>query len=89
MTRLGKTIPVQAWKDPRGFQEAEDPRFQDIRHVKVVRLSALRNGRLYLPGNISGTHFCWGNRGNTVVKVLCYKSEGRWFVPSWCQWVFL
>jgi hypothetical protein len=20
-----------------------------------------------------------GNRGGTVVKVLCYKSEGRWF----------
>jgi len=21
--------------------------------------------------------------GSTVVKVLCYKSEGRWFDPSW------
>jgi len=20
-----------------------------------------------------------------VVKVLCYKSEGRWFDPSWCH----
>ena len=26
--------------------------------------------------------------GSTVVKVLCYKSEGRWFGPSWCQWIF-
>jgi len=26
-----------------------------------------------------------GNRGGTVVKVLCYKSEGRWFNPSWCH----
>ena len=25
---------------------------------------------------------------NTVVKVLCYKSEGRWFDPSWCHWHF-
>ena len=25
------------------------------------------------------------DRGSTVVKVLCYKSEGRWFDPSWCQ----
>ena len=25
--------------------------------------------------------------GSTVVKVLCYKSEGRWFDPSWCQWI--
>ena len=21
----------------------------------------------------------WGDRGSTMVKVLCYKSEGRWF----------
>jgi len=30
-----------------------------------------------------------GDRGSTVAKVLCYKSEGRWFDPSWCQWIFL
>jgi len=29
-----------------------------------------------------------GNRGGTVVKVLCYKSEGQWFDPSWCHWIF-
>ena len=29
-----------------------------------------------------------GGRSITVVKVLCYKSEGRWFDPSWCQWMF-
>ena len=23
-----------------------------------------------------------------MVKVLCYKSEGRWFDPSWCHWNF-
>jgi len=28
------------------------------------------------------------DRGSTVVKVLCYKSEGSWFDPSWCQWIF-
>jgi len=27
-----------------------------------------------------------GDRGGTVVKVLCYKSEGRWFYASWCHW---
>jgi len=26
-----------------------------------------------------------GDRGGTVVRVLCYKSEGRWFDPSWCH----
>jgi hypothetical protein len=27
-----------------------------------------------------------GDRGGTVV--LCYKSEGRWFDPSWYHWIF-
>ena len=30
----------------------------------------------------------YGDRGSTVVKGLCYKSEGRWFDPSWCHWNF-
>ena len=29
-----------------------------------------------------------GDRGSTVVKALCYKSEGRCFDPSWCHWNF-
>jgi hypothetical protein len=29
------------------------------------------------------------NKSNgTVVKMLCYNSEGRWFDPSWCHWNF-
>jgi len=28
------------------------------------------------------------DRGSTVVKVLCYKSEDRWFDPNWCHWNF-
>jgi len=28
------------------------------------------------------------SRGSTVVKKMCYKSEGLWFNPSWCQWIF-
>ena len=42
-----KAIPVQACYNPIGFQEFEAPRFSDIRHMKVVRLSALRTGRLH------------------------------------------
>jgi len=30
----------------------------------------------------------YGDRGSTVVKVLCYESEGRWFDPRWCNWNF-
>jgi hypothetical protein len=29
-----------------------------------------------------------GDRGSVVDKVMCYKSEGRWFDPSWCHWIF-
>ena len=43
----GKAIPLQAWTGPWGFQEVEALRFQDNRHMKVVRLSALGTGRLY------------------------------------------
>jgi len=53
----GKEIPVQACYRPRGFQEVEASRFRDSRHMKVVRLSALRTGRHYLKGNIPGTLF--------------------------------
>ena len=30
----------------------------------------------------------YGDRGGTVFKVLCYKSEGRWFDSRWCHWNF-
>jgi len=33
--------------------------------------------------------YIFGDRGSTVVKVLYYKSDGRWFDPSWCQWNFI
>ena len=33
---------------PRGVQEVKAPRFLDTRHTKVLRLSPLRTGRLYM-----------------------------------------
>jgi len=53
-----KSNTITGLDRPWGFQEVEAPRFQDNRHMKVVRLSALRIGRFYHPGNIPGTHFC-------------------------------
>jgi hypothetical protein len=50
--------PITGLDRPLGFQEVEVPRFLDNRHMKVVRLSAVRTGRLYPPGNIPGTRFC-------------------------------
>ena len=26
-----------------------------------------------------------GDRGSTVVKPMCYKTEGRWFEHGWCH----
>jgi hypothetical protein len=42
-----KAIPLQAWTGPKGPRRLKDPRFQDNRHMKVVRLTVLRTGRLY------------------------------------------
>jgi len=44
---LGKGNPITGLGRPWGFQEVEVPRFQDNRHMKVARLSALRASRLY------------------------------------------
>ena len=30
----------------------------------------------------------YGDRGGTVVKVLCYRSEGRCFNSRWFHWSF-
>jgi hypothetical protein len=43
----GKAFPLLAWRDPLGFLEAKAPEFLENRHIKAVRLSALRIGRLY------------------------------------------
>jgi len=50
----GKSTPIQAWAGPYGFMRLRLLDFLDNRHMKVVRLLALRTGRLYPPG----THFC-------------------------------
>jgi hypothetical protein len=32
---------------PKGFQKAEAHKFEENRHIKVVRFSSLRTGRIY------------------------------------------
>ena len=43
----GKAIPLQAWIGVEGSRRLRLPDFKTIRHMKVVRLSAPRTGRLY------------------------------------------
>ena len=57
---------------PRVFQEVEAPRFQDSLHIKAVGLSAQRNGRIYPPGYIPGTHFC-----QRLNRAQCHSVAGR------------
>ena len=45
-----KSNPITGLDRPWRFQEVKVPRFQDNRHMKVVRLSALRTGRFHSQG---------------------------------------
>ena len=53
-------------------QEVEAPAFHDNRHMKVVRLSALRTGRLYPIGNIPGSHVSY-----RLLRSRCRCAAGR------------
>jgi hypothetical protein len=48
------------YTSPESSRRLKLQEFLDNRHMKVVRLSALRTGRLYSPGNIPGTHAAEG-----------------------------
>jgi hypothetical protein len=67
--------PITSLGRPWGFQKVEVPRFQDNRHMKAARMSALRTGGLYFLVNIPG-------------RALRYKPEDRGFDSRWCHWVF-
>jgi hypothetical protein len=44
---IKKSFPATGLDRPLGFQEVEAPEFLDNRRMKVVKMSALRTGRLY------------------------------------------
>ena len=52
-------------------------------HIYTGQAKNRRSLTLFLQGN----SMC-GDCGSTVLKVLCYKSEGHWFDPNWCHWIF-
>ena len=43
----GKAIALQGWRGPECSRGLRLPDFKTIRHMKVIRLSALRTGHLY------------------------------------------
>ena len=45
--RWQNTLHTRCLDRPWGFQEVQAPRVQECRHINLVRLSALRTGRLY------------------------------------------
>ena len=67
-------IKNQSLYRPWGFQEVETPIFQDSRHKKMVRLSALGTGRLYAPGDtlvLISVRGCVDPRAIVRPKGLC------------------
>ena len=81
-----KAVLLQAWSGPESSRKLRFPDFMTTAQGggKVVSVTH----QPHLPaGNSPGTHFCW-DCGGTVVKVLRYKSEGRWFDSRWCHWNF-
>ena len=55
--RKGKAVPLQAWSGPEGSRKLRFPDFVTTAQ-DGGRLSALRTGRLYPPGNTPATHLC-------------------------------
>jgi hypothetical protein len=53
-----KSNPITGLDRPIGFEEVEAAKFQENRHINVVRLSALRTDRLN-PQEIPSTHCCY------------------------------
>ena len=82
----GKSVPLQVSTGPEGSRKLRLPDFVTTAQAGG-RLSALHPDRLYPQEILLVLIYVW-ERGSTVVKVLCYNSEGRWFDPSWCHWNF-
>ena len=57
------------WRAPGGWGSHN---FQTIDTCRVAKLSALRTGRLYPPGNTPGTHLCW-----RMIRPQSHSATGR------------
>ena len=76
---------------PMGPQSVSfNPRSMAIQSLKVS--AYLRNNRMCIViqlGVLSAVLILECSSHQTGIAVTqCYKSEGRWFDPSWYQWIF-
>ena len=62
--------------------------FSHHNFASIYRLSIALNTPAFLQVFDMITLILGGDRGGTVVKVLCYKSEGHCFDPRWRHWNF-
>ena len=61
--------------------------FSNVLKNPMSSSSLIKNLEYSLLGFINATYLR-GDSGSTVVKVLRYKSEGRWFDSRWFRWNF-
>jgi hypothetical protein len=67
------STPLQGWTSPvMGSRRLRLPEFMDNRHINLVKLTVLRTGRLYLPGDIPSTYFC-----SKLSWPECHSAAGR------------
>jgi len=78
-TRYGLQGPVIESRWVRHFPHQSRPAPRPT-HPPLQRVSGIPGGK-----SGRGMALTIHPRGSTVVKVLCYKSEGHWFDPRWCH----
>jgi len=69
------------------LQHKQVPRYWMVQLIEAQRYKSEGRG-FYSRWKYPSDNIMAEDRGGTVFKVLCYKSEGHWFDPSWCQWNF-
>jgi hypothetical protein len=80
-----KAIPLQTWTGPEGFGSLRLLKFQDNRHVKVVRFSPTH--RPPLPSVIiPGTRFCWGHAVAQLLRHCATNPKVAGSIPFWRAW---
>jgi hypothetical protein len=57
-------------------------------NISMCNAKEFQNTRISLYIYREYISYLWTADGGKLVKVLCYKSEGRWFDSRWCHWHF-